>query len=129
MTENNPYPAQVADLITAAVASLADALTKDPGPAREALMAEAYARSQVAQALATLAHAHETRVLALATLAGLDPRAVHQAGALPIEAYTAAGRALGMIEDAPAVEAEALEALRRKLTGRDPADADLGDLK
>lgn len=121
MTEHNPYPAQVADLITDGMAALGDGLTHDPGAVRDKFLAESRAKLAAAQAVATLAHAHETRTAALVALAALDPSKVEQAGPLPQEAYLAAAYALGMADDddAPAeVHGE-----------NDPADADFGDLK
>lgn len=126
MTEHNPYPAQVADLVTQAFSSLADGLARMPGDGREDHLAEANARFQAAQAIASLAHAHETRTLALATLAGLDPVKVEQAGPIPQEAYLAAAASLGLLFLEEGQDAT-LEALRAALAGDDPADADLGD--
>lgn len=126
MTEHNPYPAQVADLVTNAFQSLGDGLASEHPADREHHLAEANARFQAAQAIASLAHAHETRTLALATLAGLDPVKVEQAGPIPQEAYLAAAASLGLLFLEEGQDAT-LEALRAALAGDDPADADLGD--
>lgn len=130
MTEHNPYPAQVADLITAAMDNLGTALTLENADSREEYLARSTAKLAAAQAVATLAHAHETRVLALATLAGLDPVKVEASGPMPQEAYTAAAVALGLVEE-DADDASAADALIAAglLDARDAeTDAELGDL-
>lgn len=133
MTEQNPYPAQVADLINQAFATLGEGLEREAQAERDEFLEEAKLRMAAAQAIAALAHAHETRALALATLAGLDPVQVDQAGDLPREALIAAARALSLVDedDAPAEDDAAIERMIADglLASGDPADADLGDLK
>lgn len=133
MTEQNPYPAQVADLVSQAFAALGAGFALEPGDDRDNHLAEAQAQLAAAQAIATLAHAHETRTLALVTLAGLDPVQVGEAGELPREALITAARALNLVDedDAPAEDDAAIERMIADglLASGDPADADLGDLK
>jgi hypothetical protein len=127
MTNQEDYTERVADLVATAFDTMGEALAKPAGVARNGLTAKAQLQMEAAQAVATLAHARETRILALATLAGLDPVKVDQAGDLPREAYLAAAYALGLVDEGDQVD---VEALKRQLTGdHDPADADLGDLK
>ena len=130
MTEHNPYPAQVAELIEDAFKRLGNALAMSPGKRRNDMTLEAQLKVEAAQALATLAHAHETRVLALATLAGLDPVKVEASGPMPQEAYTAAAVALGLVEE-DADDTSAADALIAAglLDAKDAeTDAELGDL-
>lgn len=130
MTENNPqegYADKVADLVSTAFDNIGEALKQPAGAKRNGLTEKAKLQVAAAQVLSNLNLAHEVRIQTLATLAGLDPAAVKQAGALPQEAYTMAAYALGLIEDEP--DQERIEALKRSLMGEnDPADADLGDL-
>jgi hypothetical protein len=130
MTEHNPYPAQVADLITEAFQDLGTGLSNEHPGDRPYYLARATAKFSAAQAVATLAHAHETRVLALATLAGLDPVKVEAAGPLPQEAFAAAAVALGLVEEDADDESVTDSLIAAGLLEAKDAetDAELGDL-
>jgi hypothetical protein len=130
MTEHNPYPAQVADLISQAFATLGEGLERETQPERDEFLEEARSKRAAAQAVATLAHAHETRILALATLAGLDPVKVEAAGPLPQEAFAAAAVALGLVEGDADDESATDPLIAADLLAAKDAetDAELGDL-
>lgn len=123
MTEQNPYPAQVADLIAGAFERFdanTDAL-EVPDVERAVL------QMQAAQAIATLALASETRIQSFITLAGL--KAVGGEAPNPEiarQAYTAAAIALGLVDGEP--DQADIDDLMAALRGDDPADKDLGDL-
>jgi len=127
MTQKN-YHEQTAELIESAFKDLGNAMSNTTTEERAGHTAIADLKIKAAQAVATLAHARETRVLAIATLAGLDPREVDQRGDLPREAYAAAAVALGLVEDQGADGDLSMEELREALGAEDPADKDMGDL-
>lgn len=117
MSRNKTYPEQVADLIEMAFRGAPE------------MDAGAYAvtvpllRVHAAQALATLALVHETRVSNLLAAAAHPPEGANPD--LVREAYTAAVTHLALIEPEPE---ESLADLRAALGVDDPADAKLGDL-
>lgn len=130
MTQPDNYEERVADLVSVAFDNLGEALKQPAGAHRNALAAKAQLQVDAAQVLATLNLARESRVRAL-----LDVAAMATVGGEPVtpevarEAYATAVIALGLVEDEDAA-GMTTEQLMGALgyEGKDPADADLGDL-